>query len=265
MKLTPEIAELAGAFAADGSMQRNHLCFWGNITEDRDYYDQRIKALFANGFNLVVKPYEKKSNSVYGFYICKKEILQYFREVLGFPIGSKTYTVRVPREIMESKSEEVWAAFIRGFCDSDGCLNFDKRYAKDQKILKIIHTYPRIFMKSASHQIIKDIAILLDRLEIPYIMGIGRSKRQNEVDVLVITINGRRRLKLWMEKIGFSNPVQTTRHEIFKKHGFVPVGTTILQRKMILSNDLDPWDFYPLWTRSLTWIRRQDNSPARAF
>ena len=80
--VTMELAELAGLFAADGSMQQKHLCFWGNISEDRDYYDFVIKKLFIEAFNINVRLHEKKSNSVYGFYICDRKVLVCFNKYL---------------------------------------------------------------------------------------------------------------------------------------------------------------------------------------
>ena len=126
-EITTEIAELAGIFAADGSMQKKHICFWGNMTEDRDHYDNIIKKLFKKAFSVNINIHEKKSNSVYGFYVCNKLIIKYFNECLGFNFGSKTYVVGAPKGIMDSSDSRIWSAFVRGFCDSDGCLNFDKK------------------------------------------------------------------------------------------------------------------------------------------
>ncbi len=256
-KITPEIAELAGIFAADGSMQKEHICFWGNMIEDRKYYDIVIKDLFRKAFGIEVNPHEKASNSVYGFYVCKKKIIESFRE-LGFPVGSKTYTVRIPPIIRNSKDTKVLSAFIRGFSDGDGTLSFDKRYGTAQKILKNIHTYPRIILVSVSSGLINDISTLLYRLNINHAVYRSKSRNSNEHDAYRINIKGKERLRTWMKIIGFNNPIQVTKYEIFKKHGFVPVNTSLSQRERILEGIINPWDFYPEWTRSLAWIGRQD-------
>lgn len=73
IKITQEISELAGLFAADGSMQKEHICFWGNITEDKEYYNNVVKGLFKKAFQIRINLHEKKSNSVYGFYVCDKK------------------------------------------------------------------------------------------------------------------------------------------------------------------------------------------------
>lgn len=255
--ITAEIAELAGLFAADGSMQKEHICFWGNPKSDGDFYDKYLKKLFLKTFNIVIKPHEKESNFVYGFYICDKKIINFFNNGLGFPIGNKTYSVKVPDVIYKSQDKSMISAFINGFFAGDGCLNFDKRYSKDQKILKIIHTYPRIIMKCVSKKIIYQLSDMLNYLGIKNFVAAKHSKKKNEVDSYALQISGRKMLEKWVENIGFSNRNHTSRYEIFKKYGFVPPNTTYGQRVKILEGKLDPWSFYPKWACSLGWIRRQ--------
>ena len=72
INLTEDFAEILGMFAADGSMQEGHICMWGNIYEDKEYYDEIVCKLFSKVFNKKVVAHEKKSNSVYGIYICDK-------------------------------------------------------------------------------------------------------------------------------------------------------------------------------------------------
>lgn len=242
--ITPETAEIAGIFAADGSMQKNHISFWGNSTEDVDYYDNVLKKLFKMSFNIEINPHHKPSNSVYGFNICKKEVIDYFNKSLDFKIGSKTYTVKVPKSIMQSKDTEIWCSFLRGFSDCDGTLNFDKRYYTCKAILKIIHTYPRIQLKSVSLNIIKDMSELLNRLEIKHFICSYKSKRENEKVAYFIQISGKERLEKWMENIGFNNPSKRTKYDIFKRYGFVPANTKINERYDMLNGDLSPWSFY---------------------
>ena len=69
MKLTKELAEIFEMFAADGCMQNEYICLWGNIIEDKDYYDSFICPIFSTTLNKKIVAHEKKSNSVYGFYM----------------------------------------------------------------------------------------------------------------------------------------------------------------------------------------------------
>lgn len=259
LKINSNISEIAGFFAADGSMQKNHICFWGNIEADRDYYDIRLKKLFLDEFGISINPHEKRSNSVYGFYVCNRQIIDYFSKVLGFLFGEKTNSVMIPEIIMKS-SDENKLAFIRGFLAGDGCLNFDKRYAKDQEILKIIHTYPRIQIKSVSERIISQISEILNENGIRNFISLKKSKKNNEKDSYMLQVSGVKMMGVWESLIGFSNPNHSTKCEIFKKHGFVPSHTAYRDRLAILDGVLDPWSFYPLRTCSLVWIRRQKDS-----
>lgn len=256
-KITSEISELAGIFAADGSMQKEHMCFWGNPSADRVYYDNHLKNLFSSAFNIKVRPHDKSSNFVYGFYICNKGIINFFNKNLGFPIGKKTYSVEVPRLIYNDKNKRIIKAFIRGFFAGDGCLNFDKRYAKDQKILKIIHTYPRIQITCVSKKLIYQLSDMLNRLNINNFVSKKTSKKKNEVDSYRIQVSGKAMLHKWAKEIGFVNANHSSRYEIFKKHGFVPSNTSYEERAKILEGKINPWSFYPKWAYSLVWIRRQ--------
>ena len=225
----------------------------GDITEDKEYYDTILTRLFKKAFNIEINPHTKKSNSVYGFYVCKKPIREFFKS-LGFPVGKKTYTVSVPKRIMDTDDPKVWCAFIRGFCDGDGCLCFNTRKGKYQKILQILHTYPKISLSSVSENILQDISCLLKKIGILHGIYTSKSKKANEKDKRVLQVLGCKRLEKWMKLIGFSNPSLITRYEIFKRYGFVPVRTTIETRKKILEGLINPWIFYPIRARSSAWI-----------
>ena len=257
-EITVEIAELAGFFAADGSMQKEHLCFWGNPKSDKDYYDRYLPKLFSKAFGISINPHEKPSNSVYGFYICNKKIIEFFNKKLGFPIGKKTYSVEIPDIIYRDKN--LVRAFIRGFFAGDGCLNFDKRYSQDQKILRVIHTYPRIQIKCVSKNLIYQMSNFLNNLEIINFISKKQSRKRNEAESYMLQVSGKIMLDRWVDEIGLSNDNHRTRYEIFKKHGFVPSNTTYKERLKILEGKLNPWSFYPKWACSLAWIGRQGKS-----
>lgn len=256
-EITPEISEIAGLFAADGSMQKEHICFWGNPKADRDFYDKHLTKLFYNAFKINIRPHEKQSNYVYGFYICKKEIINFFNKVLEFPIGKKTYTVKVPKIIYHNDNKDILRAFLRGFLAGDGCLTFDKRRGKAQEILKIVHTYPRIQITSVSKEIILQLSQMLLKLNIKNTIHKRENKKENEVDSYMLQVSGKSRLNKWIKEIGFSNSNHYSRYEIFKRYGFVPPYTSYEERIKMIEGKLDPWSFYPKRAYSLVWIRYQ--------
>lgn len=229
-------------FAADGCLQNDYICMWGNIYEDKEYYDKIVCPYFSKVFNKKVVAHEKKSNSVYGFYICDKKIVKIFRE-LGF-INNKTYTVKVPKEILKSQNKEIMAAFIRGFTDCDGCLYFQRRKGKYKPFHLKYHTYPKISITVVSKEIIENISYLLRKLEIDHTKHTYKNKKPNWKDHHVITIRGVTRLKKWTEKIGFNNNAKLTKYNVWKKFGFCPAYTNINQRKLILKRELNPHSLY---------------------
>ncbi len=245
MKITPALAEISGMFAADGSMQKEHICMWGNITEDKEYYDNHMAPLFSTLFNKKLNVHEKKSNSVYGFYLCKKEVINIFNKKLNFPIGKKTYTVKVPNLIFKSKNTKIYSSFIRGFTDCDGCISFFKRYAKGYcRFKRKFHIYPRIDIVSTSQSIIKQISKMLEFLKIKHTVHRRKSNQSNRADSFTISIKGKERLNHWMKKIGFKNPAKITKYQVWKKFGFCPPYTTIKERRKILKGEINPYSYY---------------------
>jgi len=223
--------------AADGCIQKNYLCMWGNITEDRLYYDQHVVPLFEKEFKIILNPHEKKSNAVYGFYLCNKKLVEELSKELNFKEGNKTYSVRIPGKIMESSKKGVKCAFIRGFADCDGCLNFSRSYGKYNNFKKTFHHYPRILLSSASKNLMIDLSRLLKECEIKHFI---RKNGKNQL----LEIKGVSRLEKWMELIGFSNPVQKTKYLIWKEYGFMPPKTSLNERFKILGGEINPQEYY---------------------
>ena len=200
MIITPELAEISGMFAADGSLQEEHICMWGNITEDREYYDTIVCPLFSKVFNKKVIAHEKKSNSVYGFYICDKEIIKIFKE-LGFS-RNKTYTVKTPKQILEG-GKEIQKAFIRGFADGDGCFSLMIRKGKYSEFKRKFNTYPRISINVISQTIINEISSMLNELKIKHTKYVSKSYKPNEKDQYKIMIRGPEKKKGWVKQKKF--------------------------------------------------------------
>ncbi len=159
---------------------------------------------------------------------------------MGFS-NKKTYNVRVPRIILNSNNHNIYAAFIGGFVECDGCLVFQRRTGKYKLFKRKFHTYPKIEIKIVSEQMIKNLSYMLNKLGIAHTTHITKSKNAN---VYRIVIRGPSRIKLWIEKIGFNNSSQFSKYLIWKKFGFCPIRTNLKQRKLILQNKLDPYSLY---------------------
>ena len=229
-------------FAADGCMQKGYICMWGNINEDREYYDNIVCPIFSKIANKQIKAHEKKSNSVYGFYLCDKSIVQLFRE-LGFK-NNKTYNVDIPQIIKESNDSEILAAFIRGFTDCDGCIYFQRRKGKYNLFKRSFHTYPKIEIDSVSENVINSMSEILIKLKIDHKINVTKTKNLNEHTKYRIMIRGPKRVDFFMHKIGFNNPSKKLKYEIWKRFGLCPPRLTFEKRKQILDNKLDPMSLY---------------------
>lgn len=242
MELTKELCEVLGIFAADGSMQDSHICMWGNITEDREYYDELVCPLFSKIFNKTIHAHEKKSNSVYGFYVCGQKAVETLKE-FGF-CKKKTYTVKVPKVILESEDLLFYSSFIRGFADCDGYISFLKRKGKYCEFKRKFHTYPRIGIKIASKDMIEEISLMLKKLGILHTLRTEKSRAPNLSDIYSIEIRGKERTEKYISLIGFNNSAQYSKYLVWKKFGFCPAKTNIKQRQLILANKLDPCSIY---------------------
>jgi intein/homing endonuclease len=229
-------------FAADGCLQKKYICMWGNIYQDKDYYNRVVCQLFSKVFNKNVIAHEKRSNSVYGFYLCNKDAVKLFRN-LGFT-NNKTYDVQIPKKVLDSNDKGIYAAFVRGFADCDGGIDFLKRKGKYKPFKLDYNTYPRIEMVSVSHEIIKQVSSLLNKLDIKHTSYYKKSVEINERVALKISIRGSLRVEEFMKKIGFNNPGHYTKYLIWKKFKMCPPKTILEQRKLILNGEINPFDFY---------------------
>jgi len=241
-EITKEFSEVLGMFAADGCMQDNYICMWGNINEDKEYYDKIVCSLFSKVSGKQIIAHEKKSNSVYGFYLCDRKLIELLKGI-GFR-NNKTYNVAVPLIIKENSDLEIISAFIRGYADCDGCIYFQKRKGNYSLFNRSFNTYPKVEIDSVSKKVIEDISFMLNLFNINHKINITLNKKINEATKYRIMIRGSERVNLFMEKIGFNNISKKLKYDIWKKFGFCPIKTTIKERKLILEDKLDPKSFY---------------------
>ena len=129
IKITPELAEIAGIHAGDGYLRyegkRKELDISGGY-EEKGYYDNHVIPLFNNVFDLTIRGKFFPSRGTYGFVVRDKNVLKIF-EKLFFPSGSKSVSVKVPSIIL-SGDFSIITSFLRGFFDTDGCLTFRNRH-----------------------------------------------------------------------------------------------------------------------------------------
>ncbi|HJX50470.1 MAG TPA: LAGLIDADG family homing endonuclease [Candidatus Nanoarchaeia archaeon] len=242
IQLTPELSEICGIHAGDGYMRtrgrnKGEIDISGNL-EEQEYYDKHVIPLFNKVFDLHLKG-RTFSRGTYGFVCYKREVRELFFR-LGFPFGSKSLTVKVPKQILDSENSVLYSGFLRGLLDTDGHIGFKKRTSGKYCKFKLNnHYYPTIVLTTISKKLSEEISFILNKLEIKHFVYSSQPKNLRDNYYFRIIINGVDRLERWMKLIGSKNPVKFSRYLVWKKFGFCPTHTTLQQRKDILSGKLD--------------------------
>ena len=248
MKLSSPIAEICGALIGDGWIESRggalYLC--GNMTEDKDYYDHHMGGLFSTHFKPIKLRYYPYW-SVYGFHIYNKQIIHDILG-LGVPKGRKASVVAAPEWIFTSLDN--MKSFLKGVFDTDGSFTCKKCYGKyDSYFRKNYHCQPRIEFRLTSKGLIEDLSAILEKLGLSP-ESIKKRKGglicgKNCKDSYLLRLNRIDHIKKWFDLHSLSsNPKHLTKYLIWKKFGFCPPNTTIEERKLILSEHLDPYNYY---------------------
>ena len=162
----------------------------------------------------------------------------------GFHYGKKTFTVEVPKQILESRNLDIIYRFIQGVFDTDGCLAFKKRKGSGyREVHTKRHTLPEICLSCCSKNLRDGICKLLIQTGIGFafserIPSGGRNK------IFRLYSGGDHNLLVWMANISFKNTTKLNRFFIWRMHGFCPSGLNISQQRQILSGNKDPNEFY---------------------
>lgn len=229
VEISPELAEICGIHAGDGYMRsrernKGEVDISGNV-EEKEYYDMHVIQLFNKVFDLDIKG-KHFSRGSYGFVCYKKELRETLAN-LGFPTGKKSFIVKIPALILESKDSNIYGAFLRGLFDTDGNLFFRKSYQGINKFNKNYNHYPIIKLITTSKFLAEDIIKMLHEMDILFNYHIRDSREIHEGRVHILTVSGIDGLERWMDLVGMKNSVKYTRYLIWKKFGFCPPNTTL--------------------------------------
>jgi len=246
--VTPELAELFGAYVGDGTMSKMNgkgaLLSIAAGREEEEWLNH-VANLFEQIFNY--RPKVLWNSNVYKIQIGVNGICEFFKEV-GFPAGEKGLTVRVPKIVIETDDEIIYKSFLRGYSDADGCLCFERNpLGRYTLFKKTYHYYPRILLTSISKDlIVTDIKQILETIGLRYNTREILPRRKNEHKSYVATVAGAAQIKLWMKEVGSFNPVHVSKYNVWEKFGFCPTKTTLDQRRAMLSGELDSQIFYKI-------------------
>ncbi len=203
ISLGMELCEFIGIIIGDGCIDgyktknnifKYHISISGHSDLDKDYLTNKIPNMIYKLFHKKVNwLYKKDTNSIV-INIYSKDIFNLLVNRFEFKPGKKTYTTKIPQEIISSKKDYIFAT-IRGIFDTDGNVFIDKR-----KMYK--NGYPRITLKIASKPLFNQVnKILKQDFSVYTAIKIDPENRQ----YYELVIYGSEQLKKWMKLIRFSN------------------------------------------------------------
>lgn len=176
-----KLAEISGIHSGDGYLRNDGLRREWDISgsiDEKDYYDNHVIPLFNEAFDLDIKGKFFPSRSTYGFVIRDIKTIRFAHEVLGFPYGAKSSTVKVPNFIFDHKS--LIFKFLRGYFDTDGYIGCSKKYGNYCTFKKNYHCYPRASFSTVSKRLSDDLRKLLQKLNVHFCFNTHNSEKETE-------------------------------------------------------------------------------------
>lgn len=235
-KLDEDLAYLLGFHLGDGHMKQamgktglgSAIFYDGYSINEFAQYKENICPLIKRLFNCDCKIEVRKNSNNLRTKIGSRAIVDFLHIQCGLPLGPKD-DAQVPKIIIEA-SKKIQFAFLRGLADTDMSLVFKSRH-------KDINYYPVIDCSMKSKFLVLGVIELLKKMGYSFHSGSKKSMRYSKIQphsLYYFQINGVKNLEKWMKEIGFSSPNQLTKLDVWKKYGFLPPKTTIVDRiKMI--------------------------------
>jgi len=135
-----DLAEVAGAFAGDGSLYANGSGYLFEIRGPKNElpYYEILKPKFEKILKIELKIVKRSYNGGYviGLRSGKRIVYDIFHKKLGFPVGSKSRIVKVPKIIFSN--EKLWIYYLRGVFDTDGSIYLRKAGRKMRQIQPVV-------------------------------------------------------------------------------------------------------------------------------
>lgn len=207
MKLTEGIAELVGTLIGDGYVYTNNrkyqIGFVGNPITDEAY--------FAEIQRLILAEWNKESKLTFRergvrLVINSKEICSFLIDELHIAHGEgKCEKVVIPDKIAENWN--LARRTIRGIADTDGSVFVANKSGSKR--------YPSIEITTSSPNLAEQVKSILISQGFRVAKIWNYKSKLSRRTTYKIPLNGRTNLKLWIEKIGFSNPYKLERAQSY--------------------------------------------------
>ena len=248
-KTTEELAEFIGILTGDGHLafrsgkgyKHYEIRISGHWIDDQRYFNEIVNKIFKNLFNikLLIK-HRKDQGYTLLAYRDSKSIVNFLHKLNNLYLGNKSKKLKkiIPWINLSKKYK---SAFLRGLADTDFSLCFKRKYKQH-------HHYPVIKIEFKNKFLVNIVSKILTELGFKYHLKYNNKwydKRIQKYKIFhYIDINGKNQLKMWIKLIGFNNPKHFTKYQIWKKFGFCPPKTTIIERQKILKGEIDPYIYY---------------------
>lgn len=154
LPLTPKLALFLGIHTGDGSLGggKNNLTRWRCFLGSKETgLAQNIKKVIKQLFFSSPKIIRKKNHMILHIY---NKLITVTLTFYGYPIGKKSRTVRVPKQILRSNSQNIIVSFLSGLLATDGYVGVTKQ------------GYPIIEFSTSSKFLADDLSNLLKKIKI---------------------------------------------------------------------------------------------------
>lgn len=197
MEISQLLAYETGVHLGDGNLtynkwNLNRITYAGNAVEDYDFFVDLLPKIIERLYNRSPRIYFPKNEKTVLVVLNSKKVAQ-FKMQLGLPSGNKNQIKLFPKELVEEFPEFL----LRGLADTDFTVNF--RDLNNDGIKE----HPRMCASFSNKNFVEEISKILNKLEITF------AKREifthGKYQEYRIELEGKNRLKRWIELIGFSN------------------------------------------------------------
>lgn len=216
-KMSSDLAEEIGMHIGDGCLRfgKYKKCTaysyeFTSGTDEEDYCLNYAMPLFYKLYSLKPSVVRAKHNNSIRLCYKSKRLFE-FKKSLGLPVGKKDY-VEIPECVLNSKY--VFDC-IRGLFDTDGCLHFQKKH-------KTVNYYPRLDITNKSEKLILQLDEILGGNGFTTSMILNTERYATNGTKCInsrIFLYGKNNLKKWLDLIGFSNPKNINKLQIWQKSG----------------------------------------------
>jgi hypothetical protein len=199
--LTEDLAYFCGVLAGDGSIGYNikKKHWWiscvGNPKDEIEFYDNILRPIIKELFNLNVAMRLHNKKTSYGFTISSRSLVKYFTQLIGLPLGKKYDTLKIP-PIFSGRNNLI-KRFISGVADTDFHLAIKKS------------NYPVITGVSKSNSFLREIETFLIDLGFTsciYKRSFYDKRLGKETINYALQISGYKNFLKWIKEIGFKHP-----------------------------------------------------------